>query len=243
MIKQPQGAVPPRLDGRAAIVTGAGRGIGRALALRLAAEGANVVIADVDAANAQSAKDEITASGGSAIAVVADVSRKAPVDELLDAAKAAFGPVEILINHAGRIDFARHFLEVDEAWWDLVLTTNLKSMYLCSRAVAPDMVELGRGVIINTSSGGATRAHRGNAPYDAAKGGIEALTRALALDLAPYGIRVNAIAPGAIDVALPGTVSDDDLAARARRFRLVASAHRRTWQARWRSWCPTTQRT
>jgi NAD(P)-dependent dehydrogenase (short-subunit alcohol dehydrogenase family) len=208
-------AVPdPRLDGAVAIVTGAGRGIGRAIAWRLGAEGARVVVDDIGAEGAERTCAELRADGIEAVPVAADVSVSADVDRLFDVAVDAFGTVDVLVNHAGRIDFARHFLEVDEDWWDLVLTNNLKSVYLCSFRGAWQMARRGGGVIINTSSGGAQRAHRGNAPYDAAKGGIEALTRALALDLAPYGVRVNAVAPGAIDVSPPGALGDDERAAR-----------------------------
>jgi NAD(P)-dependent dehydrogenase (short-subunit alcohol dehydrogenase family) len=97
------------------------------------------------------------------------------------------------------INIERHFLEADEAWWDRVLAVNLKSVFLCSFRAAQVMARRHQGVIINMSSGGASHAHRGMAAYDASKGGIEALTRAMALDLAPYGIRVNALVPGAID--------------------------------------------
>ncbi len=203
-----------RLDGAVAIVTGAGRGIGRAIAGRLGAEGARVVIDDIREETAERTAAELRAEGIEAVPVAADVSVKDGVDALFDAALDAFGTVDVLVNHAGRIDFARHFLEVDEDWWDLVLTNNLKSVYLCSHRGAWHMARHGGGVIINTSSGGAQRAHRGNAPYDAAKGGIEALTRALALDLAPYGVRVNAVAPGAIDVSPPGTLDETDRAER-----------------------------
>src|SRR5205814_2222485 len=103
------------------------------------------------------------------------------------------------VNNAGLTNTGRHFLEADEAWWDRILAVNLKGAFLCSYRAAQVMARRRQGVIINLSSGGASRAHRGNAAYDAAKGGIEALTRAMALDLAPYGIRVNALVPGSID--------------------------------------------
>ncbi|MFM1778130.1 MAG: hypothetical protein RL741_748, partial [Actinomycetota bacterium] len=96
------------------------------------------------------------------------------------------------------VTISKHFLETDEAWWDHFLDTNLKSQYLISRLVAPLMAKSGKGCIINMSSGGATRSHRGMVAYDASKGGVEAFTRALALELGPYGIRVNALVPGLI---------------------------------------------
>jgi 3-oxoacyl-[acyl-carrier protein] reductase len=127
-------------------------------------------------------------------AMVADVSSKAQVEKMFDRA----GDVDILVNNAGNIYADRHFLDGDEAWWDKVLGVNLKGAFLCSHRAAQSMVRKHSGVIINMSSGGATKAHRGNVAYDASKGGIEAMTRAMALDLAPYGVRVNAIVPGLI---------------------------------------------
>jgi NAD(P)-dependent dehydrogenase (short-subunit alcohol dehydrogenase family) len=185
-----------RFSDQVAIVTGAGHGIGRAVAERFAAEGARVVVNDLSEPRAREVADGLPA--GQAIAVMADVSSKAQVDALFDAALDAFGTVDVLVNNAGNIYAARHFLEGDEAWWDHVLDVNLKGAYLCAHRAAHIMVRKRSGVIINMSSGGATRAHRGNVAYDASKGGIEAMTRAMALDLAPYGVRVNAIVPGLI---------------------------------------------
>jgi 3-oxoacyl-[acyl-carrier protein] reductase len=180
------------------LVTGAGHGIGRAVATRFGAEGARVVVNDVDRANAETVTREIGIQGGQAIGLVADVSSKAQVDAMFDAALGRFGPIDVLVNNAGLITMARHFLEADEAWWDKILGVNLKGAFLCSLRAAQVMARRRSGVIINMSSGGATRAHRGNVAYDASKGGIEAMTRAMALDLAPYGVRVNAIVPGLI---------------------------------------------
>jgi 3-oxoacyl-[acyl-carrier protein] reductase len=187
-----------RLAGRVAVVTGAARGIGQAIAARFAAEGARVVVADIDADGAAGAADEITKAGGTAIGVGADVSRSDEVRRLVETAVAAYGPIGVLVNNAGDVTISRHFLLSDEAWWDHFLNTNLKSQYLCCRAVAPLMVRASGGCIINMSSGGATRSHRGMVAYDASKGGVEAMTRSLALELAPYAIRVNALVPGLI---------------------------------------------
>ena len=206
--------VPRRLVGHVAVVTGAGGGIGRAVAERLAAEGARVVIDEIDESAAREAVAAIEAAGGEALGVVADVSKADQVDRLFDAALDRFGEVTILINNAGLIDQARHFFDGDEAWWDRVLATNLKSVYLCSDRAARIMARGRGGAIVSSSSGGATRAHRGEAAYDASKGGIEALTRAMAVDLAPYGIRVNAVAPGAIVVPSDGPLSEDELGRR-----------------------------
>jgi 3-oxoacyl-[acyl-carrier protein] reductase len=187
-----------RLAGKVAVVTGAGRNIGRAVAVRLASEGARVALADIDPV-VEEAAAAISASAADVFAYQVDVSARVEVDALFDAVAERFGSVDILVNNAAVVRGAvRHFLEGDEEWWDRVLDVNLKGQFLCSRRAAETMARAGHGVIINMSSGGATRAHRGMAAYDASKGASEALTRALALDLAPYGIRVVAIVPGLI---------------------------------------------
>ena len=178
-----------RFAGKLILVTGAGHGIGRAVAERFASEGARVFVNDVDRARAEQVASAI---GGEAI--LADVSDKSQVDAMFDRA----GDIDVLVNNAGNIYADRHFLDGDEAWWDRVLGVNLKGAFLCSHRAAQSMARRGSGTIINMSSGGATKAHRGNVAYDASKGGIEAMTRAMALDLAPYGVRVNAIVPGLI---------------------------------------------
>jgi NAD(P)-dependent dehydrogenase (short-subunit alcohol dehydrogenase family) len=187
------------LDGKVAIVTGAANGIGRAIAERYGAEGAHVVVNDVVQAGADAVAQAITAAGGSALAFAADVSDAAQVDALFEATLARFGTLDLLVNNAGLTNTERHFLDADAEWWDRIIAVNLRSVFLCGQRAAQIMARKGAGVIINMSSGGATRAHRGNAAYDAAKGGIEALTRAMALDLGPYGVRVNGLVPGSID--------------------------------------------
>jgi NAD(P)-dependent dehydrogenase (short-subunit alcohol dehydrogenase family) len=187
-------------------VTGAGRGIGRAVAERFGSEGAHVVANDIGA-HVEDVVGAIRHAGGSGLGVVADVSQKQAVDRLFDAALEQFGDVHVLVNNAGLVNESRHFLEGDEAWWERVLDTNLKSVFLCAHRAAWLMARRNGGSIISMSSGGATRAHRGNVAYDASKGGIEAFTRAAALDLAPYAIRVNAVAPGSIRT---GPMSDDE---------------------------------
>jgi 3-oxoacyl-[acyl-carrier protein] reductase len=123
------------------------------------------------------------------------------------------GGVDVLVNNAGDVTIAKHFLTTDEAWWDHFLDVNLKSQFLTCRLLAPIMAKAGGGCIINMSSGGATRSHRGMVAYDASKGGVEAMTRALALDLAPYRIRVNALVPGLI-VSRPEWLADTGAAQR-----------------------------
>ncbi len=181
------------------LVTGAGRGIGRAIAMRFAAEGAHVVVNDVNLADANLVAQAIIDTGRSALALAADVADKAQVDAMFDALLARFGTIDVLVNNASLTKTERHFLEADESWWNQIIGVNLNGAFLCSLRAAPIMARKRSGSIINLSSGGASRAHRGNAAYDAAKGGIEALTRAMALDLGPYNVRVNTLVPGSID--------------------------------------------
>ena len=191
--------MPQQLTGKVAIVTGAANGIGKAIAVRFGDEGARVVVNDLDQAAAEAVVQTIHAAGGSALAAAADVSDRAQVDLLFDTALEHFGTLDVLVNNASLTSTERHFLEADADWWDRIIAVNLSSAFLCGRRAAQIMARKRAGVIINMSSGGAARAHRGNAAYDAAKGGIEALTRAMALDLGPYGVRVNALVPGSID--------------------------------------------
>ncbi|HKW78625.1 MAG TPA: 3-oxoacyl-ACP reductase family protein [Candidatus Limnocylindria bacterium] len=189
-----------RLSGKIAIVTGSSRGIGRATAVRLAAEGARVVVhGKTDGGRLRPIVDKVRASGGEAIAVAADLGDEPAVKRLFDETVRAFGGVDVLVNNAAWSDPKAHLLEMDAAHWDEVMRSNLRSLFLCTSRAAKLMVEQKRhGAIVNITSFGGARAHRNMAAYDTTKGGLEAFTRAAALDLAPFGIRVNAIGPGAI---------------------------------------------
>ena len=189
-----------RLEGKVAIVTGSSRGIGKATALRLAAEGARVVVhGKTDGGRLAPLVAEITKPGGKAIGVAADLGDEAAVQRLFDETVRAFGTVDVLVNNAAWSDPTVHFLEMDVAHWDAVMRANLRSLFLCTNTAAKLMVAQGRkGSIVNITSFAAARAHRNMAAYDASKGGLEAFTRATALDLAPFGIRVNAVGPGAM---------------------------------------------
>ena len=186
-----------RLAGRVAIVTGASRGIGRAVAERFAANGAAVVVNYTQGAkNALAVVAGIEAAGGSAIAVQADVSRSADVRGLVEQALARFGRVDILVNNAG-VMIAKGVLETTEEDWDLTIDVNLKGAYLCSKEVAPAMIRQGSGSIINMSSNSGLyhpSAMRFT-EYVVSKAGMNGLTKAMALALGPQ-IRVNAICPG-----------------------------------------------
>lgn len=189
------------LADQAVLVTGAGGGIGRAIALRFAGQGARVMVNDVDAATATEVVEAIRAAGGTATAAVADVSDGDQVAEMFEAFATELGNIDVLVNNAGLVSPMLHFFDADEAWWRRIIDVNLTGHFLCSHRAARVMAKAGGGSIINMSSGGATRAHRAFTAYDASKGGIEALTRAMALDLGPYGIRVNALMPGSIDTS------------------------------------------
>jgi 3-oxoacyl-[acyl-carrier protein] reductase len=187
-----------RLAGKVAIVTGGGRGIGRALCLGLAREGARVVVNDLDETTARAVAREIEADGGEALAVRADVSRAAEVQGLVDAAVARFGTVGILVNNAALVDVHKPWQQIDEEEWDRVLAVNLKSCFLTLRAVYPHMQAAGWGRIVSISSVTFWVGHPNLLHYVAAKAGVIGFTRSLARALGPEGITVNAVTPGAI---------------------------------------------
>lgn len=193
------------IAGKVAVVTGAAKGIGQAIAERYGREGAKVVVADIDAAGAQAVVDGINAAGGTATAVPTDIADEAAVEALFAKTTETYGAVDILVNNAGLVSPMKHVLTVDKAWWDRIIGVNLTGTFLCCLKAAHIMAKKPEtkrgGAIINLSSGGATRAHRMFVAYDATKGGIEAMSRALALDLGPYGIRVNILTPGSIDTS------------------------------------------
>jgi len=189
-----------RLAGKVAVVTGSSRGIGKATAIRLAAEGARVVVhGKTDGGRLRAIVDAIARDGGQAIAVGADVGDEAAVDRLFERTLGAFGTVDVLVNNAAWSDPKAHVLEMEPAMWDEVMRSNLRSVFLCTNRASRIMVEQRKpGAIVNLTSFGGARAHRNMAAYDTTKGGVEAFTRAAALDLGPFGIRVNAVGPGAI---------------------------------------------
>jgi len=188
-----------RLQGKIAIVTGAARGIGRAIALRFGQEGARVAIVDLRETEGRETMHQIEAAGGQAIFVLTDVSRGDQVQAMVQAVLGRWGTVDILVNDAGICPF-EGFLETPEALWDQVLDVNLKGYFLVSQAVAKIMVERGiKGRIIAVSSisaefGGSQQAH-----YCASKAGINLLVKSMAISLGPHGITVNAVLPGTVE--------------------------------------------
>jgi 3-oxoacyl-[acyl-carrier protein] reductase len=184
-----------RLDGKVAIVTGGAGGIGRAISERYGAEGANVVVADVDGARAEAVAADIRG----ALGLACDVTNREDCDRVFATTLERFGTLDVLVNNAALTRTERHFLEADDDWWDRIIDVNLTGVYNMALRAARIMTAQRSGVMVNLSSGGASKAHRGNAAYDAAKGGVEAFTRALALDLGPYGVRVCTLVPGSID--------------------------------------------
>ena len=187
-----------RLADKTAIVTGSSSGIGKAIAKRFAAEGANVVTNSRSASRAQLTADEITADGGTAVAVEADVSKESDIDRLLTDATDAFGTVDVLVNNAGTESIVPA-MEVTREEWQSELDVNLTGTFFCAQAVARHMIEEGDGgQIINVSSILGTRPLQGRTAYCVSKAGINNLTRTLAVELADEGVSVNAIAPGYI---------------------------------------------
>ena len=187
-----------RFEGKRVLITGASRGIGRATAERFAAEGARLLLADRQAELLhQTAKEIGTKHGTQVLAYVMDVSRKVEVEGMMAFALTEFGGIDVLINNAG-ICRGETFLEIREEVWDEMMSVNLKGHFLVAQAVAREMVKAGSGTIVNMSSTNGLVGEAGYAAYNASKGGVLLLTKTMALELGPYGIRVNCVAPGYI---------------------------------------------
>ncbi|MBM3518017.1 MAG: glucose 1-dehydrogenase [Alphaproteobacteria bacterium] len=202
-----------KLAGRVAVVTGAARGIGRACAERLAAEGARVVVADVLDDQGRAAAAAIASQGGAAIYQHCDTGEAAQVAALIVASVRSFGRLDILINNAA-ISRIGDFLSISEEDFDAVIRVNLKGYFLVGQAAAREMVKEGAGSIINMSSVNAVLAIPSIAPYVVSKGGVHQLTAVMALALADKGIRVNAIGPGTIRTEMSGALLTDEAARR-----------------------------
>lgn len=198
-----------RLDGKTAVVTGSSRGIGRAIAIKFAKEGASVVVNSRKLAGAQRVVRDIKRMGRKAVAVEGDVGKAETAKKLVDAAVEKFGSLDIFVNNAGIISYA-NFLDLTEEQWDSLMDVDLKGVYLCSQAAARQMVKQGNGgKIINISSIAGFIGFHNLAHYCAAKGGVIELTKQMALELAPHRINVNSIGPGAIQTDMTKQIEDD----------------------------------
>lgn len=201
------------LHGRVAIDTGASTGIGRWAAIALAECGAAVAINyNKNQGGAEETRHIIESQGGRAIIVQADVSTKQGAQSLVETARAQLGPIDILVNNAGDLIQRCSLLEFSEELWDRVMDLNFKSVLFCSQAVMPEMMDRGHGVIVNV---GSIAGHHGGGPgaavYASAKAGVMCLTKGLAKELAPYGVRVNGVAPGVIDTPFHERMSTPEL--------------------------------
>ena len=199
------------LKGKVAIVTGARRGMGRTHALALAKAGAKVAVADISLEECQRVVEEIAKQGGEAMAIKCDVSKKKEVDEMVKKIVKEFGKIDILVNNAGIAQFVP-FLEMTEEEWDRTLDINLKGYFLCAQACVKEMVKQKSGVIVNIASVAMGQQGVGMSNivhYCASKGGIAGMTEALAVELAPYNIRVNAISPGMIETPMISSIKQD----------------------------------
>lgn len=199
------------LEGQVALVTGAGRagkGIGRAIALRLAAEGAKIAIADLVPEAADAVAKEVADMGGEALAVYGSVSSPEDVEKMVQATVDRFGKIDILINNAG-ITRDNLLVRMSEQEWDVVLDTNLKGVFNCTKAVAKLMMRERKGKIVNMASVMGIVGNAGQANYSASKGGVIALTKTTAKELGSRGINVNAVAPGFIQTVMTEEMPED----------------------------------
>ena len=187
---------------KAAIVTGAGSGIGRAIAQRLAEDGLAVAVLDLDDRSAEQVADEIRQKGGEAIALGSvDVSERSQVDDAVGRVRKALGPVLVLVNNAGVTGF-KEFLKITDDRWDRIMQVNLNGPFYCTQAVLPDMVDAGWGRVVNISSSSAQSGQPYMVHYVTSKAGLIGFTKALALEVGPKGITVNTIPPGFIDTPM-----------------------------------------
>lgn len=210
----------PTLAGRVAVITGGSRGIGRATALRLAWEGAVVGVADIDGAGACTVAEEIGRAGGKAIGVVMDVASPDSVGEGFHQAEASLGRVDILVNSAGMLGPFRAVWETSVESWDRLIAVHLRGTFLCCRTAVPGMLAQRWGRIVNLASIGGKEGYALDSAYCAAKAGVIAFTKSLAKEVAPHGIRVNAVAPTVIETDLVKGIPAAEMAEKQRRIPL-----------------------
>lgn len=203
-----------RFEGKTVIITGAGRGIGRAYALGFAREGANVVIAEIEVENADLVATEIKKMQHEALVVKTDVSKKKDVEKLVKTTIDRFSKIDILVNNAG-VWFAGSILESSEEIWDRLFEVSVKGTFLCTQAVAREMVKQRKGKIVMVSSIAAVVGQPNLAAYSASKGAVLSLTRVAARELAPYNINVNAILPGTTETKMAEEALGDPIIRKA----------------------------
>jgi 3-oxoacyl-[acyl-carrier protein] reductase len=196
------------LEGQVAIVTGGGRGIGRATALELARLGADVVVAELDRVGADRTAAEVKGLGRRAAAVPTDVTSRADLAKMVERTKAEFGRIDVLVNNAG-IYRAASTLEITEEHWDAVLTINAKAVFFASQAVLPTMIAQNSGVIVSLASMAGKIGSVANLPYNASKAAVISITKSLALAHAAHGIRVNCVCPGFVETDMWTAVSHE----------------------------------
>jgi NAD(P)-dependent dehydrogenase (short-subunit alcohol dehydrogenase family) len=203
-----------RFEGKVAMVTGAGQGIGRAIALSLAREGADVVVSDIVMETAKAVAEEIKSMGHRALAIKADVTKSKEVNEMIETGLHEMGRIDILVNNAGGSarEKAVEFAQSKEEIWDSVIGRNLKGVLSCTRAVINHMIQRGSGKVVNIGSGAGVNGSPKKADYSAAKAGVIGFTKAFAKEVGKYGINVNCVSPGVIRTAAteqaPGELVD-----------------------------------
>lgn len=206
------GGTVARFDGKSAVVTGAGSGFGRAIALRLAEEGACVLCADIDDANGGAVARDIVDAGGAAESIRVDVAQAADVEAMVERCVERFGSIDILVNNAGYSHRSRLMWKLSEEDFDGVFAVNVKGVFLGCKFAVPHMIEAGGGVIVNTASIGAVTPRAGVTPYNASKGAVVTMTRGLAGEVARHNIRVNAVNPVAAETGfMKGALGVDKL--------------------------------
>lgn len=190
------------LKEKVAIITGAAQGIGKGIAIKFAQEGAKVIIADINKEKAQTTADEIDKTINSCLAVELDVTNESAIKKTIDQVIEDYGKIDILVNNAGIQPPKQPFYEIEGKMWDRALEVNLKSVFLCSKLIAPIFIKQGFGSIVNTASVAGPILWEGSLSYIASKTAVAQITRTMALELAPYNIRVNAVGPGHVDTEL-----------------------------------------